>query len=502
MPAPAPRPGPGHALPPPLAAAIVFFASGSVLVLEVVGLRLVAPYVGVTLQTSSAVIGVALAAIAVGAWLGGRVADTVAPRRLLPMTLVLAGTTATVTLPLVRLAGSAMRADDPLSVTVLAFIAVFAPCVFLAAVPPMVVKLQLRELGRTGTVVGQLSGIGTLGAIIATFATGFILLAALPTSAIVLGLGAGIFLVGLALGLTPGAWRRPPAAVLLLGLLSAATAVWVPSPCLVETAYHCGQVLPDPDRSSARRLVLDTVVHSDVDVADPTYLRFGYTQAIASTADVMRPPGEPLEALHLGAGALTLPRYLAATRPGSRSRVVEVDPGVLALDRDKLRLGLVPGVQVDVADARVALSGEPSGSRDLVVGDAFGGLAVPWHLTTREVVAEIARILKPDGVYALNLIDHPPNRFAYAEVATVASVFPQVAVVAAESAIEGRSGGNFVIVASARPLPVAPLRQRLLDRGSDLTVASDGDAGRFAGRAPVLTDDYAPVDQLLTPHPS
>jgi spermidine synthase len=159
-------------------------------------------------------------------------------------------------------------------------------------------------------------------------------------------------------------------------------------------------------------------------------------------------------------------------------------------------------VEVDVLDARVALAGEASGGRDLVIGDAFGGPAVPWHLTTREVVAEVARILRPDGVYAINLIDHPPDRFAYAELATVASVFPNVAVVAAESSIEGRSGGNFVIVASARPLPLDPLRRRLSQRGSPLAVASWAEARPFAGRAPVLTDDYAPVDQLLTPHGS
>jgi MFS family permease len=145
-------------LHPRLAAALVFFASGAVLVIEVVALRLVAPYVGVTLQTSSAVIGVALAAIALGAWTGGRLADLAGPRRLIAPNLVVAGLVTCLTLPLVRLAGPILASSDPLTVTLLAFIAVFAPCVFLAAVPPMVVKLQLRDLHRTGTVVGRLSG--------------------------------------------------------------------------------------------------------------------------------------------------------------------------------------------------------------------------------------------------------------------------------------------------------------------------------------------------------
>jgi MFS family permease len=493
--------GPADAAPlrPRLAAALVFFASGAVLVIEVVGLRLVAPYVGVTLQTSSAVIGLSLAGIALGAWMGGRLADRAGSRRLLPTVLVLGGTVTCVTLPLVRLIGPSLAARDPVSVTLLAFIAVFAPCVFLSSVPPMVVKLQLRDLDRTGTIVGRLSGLGTLGAIIATFLTGFVLLAALPTTAILLGLGGFTVLVGVVLGFSPGSWRRPPAMLVLGGLLGLALPPLVPTPCGVETAYHCATVIPDSQRAAGRYLVMDSLLHSYVDVADPGYLRFPYIQAMASVADVMRSPGQPVRALHLGAGGLTMPRYLAATRPGSQSRVLEIDPGVIALDRAQLALGSVPDLRVDVEDARIGLRGETAGARDLVIGDAFGGLAVPWQLTTREVVSEIARILRPDGIYAVNVIDNPPNRFVHAEAATITAVFPDVAVVADASALSGRTGGNFVILGSARPLPLAALTSRMNDRGTALSIATGAELDRFIAAAAMLTDDHAPVDQLLTP---
>src|SRR2546423_1068095 len=140
------------AYPPRLAAALVFLASGGGLVLEIVSLRLVAPYVGITLQTNTAVIGVALAAIATGAWTGGRLADDANPRRLIPATLVLAGVLTMLTLPLVRVLGPLMQSSDPLTATALAFIGVFGPSAFLASVTPMVGKLQLRDLARTGTV--------------------------------------------------------------------------------------------------------------------------------------------------------------------------------------------------------------------------------------------------------------------------------------------------------------------------------------------------------------
>jgi spermidine synthase len=484
-------------LPPFLAAATVFFATGAVLVLEVAGLRLLAPYVGISLQTSSAVIGLALAAIALGAWTGGRLADDVGPRRLLPSTLVLAGVVTSLTLPLVRFVGPMLQGGDALSITILAFLAVFAPCVFLAAVTPMVVKLQLRDLGRTGTIVGRLSSFGTLGGIIATFVTGFVLLAALPTSVIVVGLGLASIGAGLLLAISGGGWRRPPTAMLVLGVLATLPAAVGPSPCSVETAYHCARVLSDPARPDGRYLILDNLAHSYVDLRDPTYLQFAYVQAIASAADAVRPAGQPISSLFLGAGGLTLPRYLAATRPGSRSRVLEIDGGVLAFDRSQL-LPPAAGVSVDVGDARVNLAREPAGDRDLVVGDAFGGLAVPWHLTTREVVAEIGRALRPDGIYAVNVIDFPPNRFASAELATIASVFTHVGLIATPDAIAGRGGGNFVIVASAAPLPLTAIGRRLGERNASVALASNAQTAAFGTGGLVLTDDRAPVDQLIT----
>jgi len=362
----------------------------------------------------------------------------------------------------------------------------------------MVVKLQLRDLGRTGTVVGRLSGLGTLGGIVATFLTGFVLLAALPSGVIVVGLGALTFLLGAGLGFTRGPWWRPPPTLAVIGLLLTMAPALGPSPCTAETAYHCARLLSDPGRPSARLLVLDNLLQSAVDLADPTYLEFPYVQTIASVADVMRPAGRPVSALHVGAGGLTLPRYLAATRPGSVSRVLEIDGGVIALDRAQLRLRSVPRLEVDVGDARVRLTREPGGGRDLVVGDAFGGLAVPWHLTTRQVVEDVRRSLRPDGVYAVNVIDFPPDRFARAETATIAAVLPQVAVAADPDAVAGRAGGNFVVIASASPLPLAALRARLAVRGTPVTVAAGDDVGRFAAGSPVLTDDYAPVDQLIT----
>ena len=498
-----PVPG-SRALPDWVAAGVTFLASGTVLVLEVVGLRLIAPYVGITLQTSTAVIGFALAAIAIGAWAGGAAADRTDPRRLIAPLLVAGGALVVAVLPLVRFAGALLTGTAAAgNVLLLAAVAVVVPAALLSAVPPMVVALQLGSLAETGSVVGRLSGIGTLGGIVATFATGFVLVAVLPGSVILVATGILVVLAGLALAVllrrrSPGAVARLPAGLLALAVATPVLAAVAPTPCERETAYHCARVETDGD--TGRVLRLDTLRHSYVDLADPRRLEFEYVRAIASVTDVLAPAGQPLSALHLGGGGLTLPRYLADVRPGTVSRVLEVDPGVVELDTDQLGLETSDELQVRVADARVGLQQEPADQRDLVVGDAFGGLSVPWQLTTVEALRLVDDALTGNGVYAVNLIDHPPLSFVRAELATLREVFPEVLLLARAPVLAGEDGGNVVAVASHRVLPVEAIAAAMAARELAWQVAGDAELDEFVGDAAVLTDDFAPVDQLLTPY--
>ncbi|WIM97043.1 fused MFS/spermidine synthase [Actinoplanes oblitus] len=497
---------PPRALPSVLAAALAFGASGAVLVLEIVALRLVGPYVGVTLQVSSSVIGISLAAIAYGAWLGGRLADQYDPRMLLAPALILGAIGTAVTLPLVRWGGELLRGGAAPAVLLLAALAVFLPAFVLSAIPPMVVKLQLSSLREAGTVVGRLSSIGTLGAITATLGTGFVFVAAMPSSAIVLSLAALLALGGLALGWwlrrdethpdLPGS-PRFRAMLATIGLLGAGMGAISPTPCDVETAYHCAHVAADPDRPGGRLLLLNSAPHSYVDLDDPRHLEFEYVQWIGAVADVVRPAGAPIDALHIGGGGFTVPNYLRATRPGSDQLVLELDGELVELDRRELGLVTGPDLRVRVGDARVGVTERPAGAYDLVVGDAFGHQVVPWHLATREMAAEISRTLRPDGVYAQNVIDYPPDLFIPAEVATVAAVFPHVALIAPADALAGDTGSNFVIVASRSPLPLAALGARLARIEEPVEVLTGAALTRYLGDARVLTDDYAPTDQLL-----
>lgn len=478
-------------LHPRLAGALVFYSSGAVLVLEIVGLRLVGPYVGVTLQTSSAVIGVALAAIAYGAWTGGWLADRMDPQKLLGPAMLLASVFTAVTAPLVRYAGEFLRGTGATNVVLLAMLALFLPAALLSAVTPLVIKLQLDDLAVTGRIVGRLSSVGTLGAITATLGTGFVLVRWLASTVIIISIAGITAAVGLWLSFRFGLWvsRRGRVTMVVVGFGAAGLAAVAPTPCDVETAYHCAAVTSDRDRPGGRTLWLNSARHSYVDLDDPKHLEFAYSQWIAAVA-ALKPPAD---ILHLGGGGFTLPRYFADT---ARDQVVlELDPELVELDRKKLGLTTGPALRVRTGDGRALLAREGTDSRDLLIGDAFGHLVVPWHLATVEFTRDIHRVLRADGVYALNVIDGSDRRFVRAEAATVATVFRNVLVVSTPAALGGGGSANFVIVASDAPLDRAAISDGVARAALPGGVV---EAREWAGDAIVLRDDHAPVDQLLS----
>ena len=503
----APEPAAGSAAGPPDAslgertsAALVFGTSAAVLVVEIVALRLLAPYLGLTLETSTLVIGIALAAIAAGSWLGGRAADRFAPRLLLAPAIGISGAAVAVTPFAVRLTGAAA----PGLLVLVSALSILVPGALLAAVTPIVTKLRLTTLEETGSVVGRLSGISTAGAIAGTVVTGFVLISAVPVSVILVGLGVVLLAVAVVLAGWLGGWARSgqtgAAAVLVVGGLGSLA---LGAGCDAETTYHCAVVETDPDLASGRTLVLDGVRNSYVDLADPLHLEFDYVKAAAAAIDARLPAPAPVTAHHLGAGGVTVPRWLAETRPGSRSTVSEIDGGVVQLDREELGLRTGPGtgIEVRVEDARLGLRDIAPSSQDLVVGDAFGGVSVPWHLTTVEALTEIEEVLADGGTYVVNLIDNPPMAFARAEIASMREVFADVVLLSPPATLSQLSGGNVVVVGSASgALDVAALQESLDATDIGWTAVGGAELDAFVGSAPVLTDDYAPVDQLLTPY--
>jgi spermidine synthase len=264
--------------------------------------------------------------------------------------------------------------------------------------------------------------------------------------------------------------------------------------------------MPDTDHPAAYLLTLDQTPQSYVDLDDPTHLEFEYVRRLAHLADLALPDQlrpAPVDALHLGGGALSLPRYLAHTRPGSRQLAVEIDAALTDFVRTHLPLDKRARIRVRAADAREALTTMKPAAWDLVVSDVFAGARTPAHLTTVEYVQLTAHTLRPVGLYAANLADGAPLAFARAQAATVLAVYPHAALIAEPSVLRGRRFGNLVLAASRHPLPLAELTRRTAaDPFPARVVAGDELRQWIAGAAPVTdataTDSPEPPPGAFT----
>nr|WP_202436212.1 fused MFS/spermidine synthase [Streptomyces sp. SID7834] len=250
-------------------------------------------------------------------------------------------------------------------------------------------------------------------------------------------------------------------------------------------------MLPDVDRDRAWLLTVDGSPQSYVDLDEPEHLEFEYVRRLGHVVDRAAAPGAPLDAVHLGGGALTLPRYVAATRPGSRQDVAEADRGLAELVRDHLPLPDGADVTVHGADARAWIEKAPEGSADLLIADVFGGSRVPAHLTSVEYARAAGRVLRGDGVYAANLADGAPFGFLRSQLANFAAVFEDIALIAEPAVLRGRRFGNAVLLASHAPLDVPPLTRLCAADVFPARVEHGAALRRFVGGAKTVRDSEA-----------
>jgi predicted O-methyltransferase YrrM len=259
-------------------------------------------------------------------------------------------------------------------------------------------------------------------------------------------------------------------------------------------------LVPDLDHAGSWLLYLGDAPQSQVDLDNPKFLEFEYIQRIAHLLDTIAPAGAPLRVLHLGGGALTLPRYVAATRPGSSQLVAEYDAALMDLVREHLPLGRARHrIRVRIGDAREVLASVAPGRFDVVISDVFAGARTPPHLTTVECAQLAARALTADGVFIQNVADGPPLGFAKQQVATVASVFPYGLLVAEPAVLRRRRFGNLVLAGSRRPLPAAELSRLAAADPFPARVLDGEDLERFVSGARPATDATAQPSPLPPP---
>jgi spermidine synthase len=265
----------------------------------------------------------------------------------------------------------------------------------------------------------------------------------------------------------------------------------------VPVAGGTAELLADADRDGSWMLLVDGTPQSHVDLDEPAHLEFEYVRRIGHVLDLVADVGAPIDVLHLGGGALTLPRYVAVTRPGSRQRVVEIDQPLTDLVREHLPLPRGARIRVRNDDARAGLAATRDAGAHVVVTDVFAGARTPAHLTTVEFVTEVRRVLRPGGIHVANVADGPPLRFARAQVATLRAVFRHVCLLAEPGTMRGRRFGNLVAVASDAALPLPALTRRCAGDPMPGRVVDGADLDSFAGTARPVHD----ADAVASPEP-
>jgi spermidine synthase len=496
-----------------LYAAGVFVSSALLLVLEIVAARLIAPYVGVSLYTWSAVIGIVLAGLSVGNALGGAWADRRATADAAGVVLIAAGLSALVIPWLLWLTARELQHYELsiLSTSMILVLALFLlPAILIGIVTPLLTTLALGHSRRTGHIVGMMHALGATGSIIGTFAAAWWLIPALGSRNVVLTSGLLLMLGGLVLLRPLASARRAGLSLLVLaGAAGLGLGAWfnpaLASPCDRESSYFCIRTVDEgehPHLGRARSLVLDHLLHGTNVENDGTYLSAPYVQLMQELICRHHHDKASLRAFFVGGGAYTQPRALWLAAMPVDITVAELDPVVTRTAREELFLD-DGDMHVIHGDARAVLARLPEEERfDVIVGDAFHDISVPYHLVTREFAALLRQRLTDDGIYVLNLVDaYPDGRLAAALVKTLGSVFAHVEVWLHEIP-PGAARVTYVVSASNAPTEIVGRGDRLraVTRPARSWTRVTDRLARAAGRPdiPLLTDDNAPVEQLIS----
>ena len=480
---------------------LVFLSGACTMTLELVASRLVAPVLGVSLYTWTSVIGVVLAGISTGSFVGGWMADRWNARALLGPVLITSGIVTFLIVPANPVLGIALPAIKYTLVRVVVPVAILfgIPSFMIGLVSPLVYRICLTDLSRTGVTVGRLAASGSLGSIAGTFATGFYFIPRFGSRMIVFGVAAVLMM----LGILSIQWRRKGMAMtsmLLVVALVAGGLYGLPfglqyfygDDILIESAYYTIRVTTEdrPGGAKLKKLVLDHLIHSATDPSDPDYLWYEYERV---TAWIIKNLGKSdMAALFVGGGGYTLPHWLERNYPKSQVEVVEIDPEVTRVAMKEF----VPASKRIVSyneDGRTALRNLPPEKKyDFIFGDAFNDVSVPYHLTTLEFGTAVRNRLRDNGVYVVNIVDKAGGPFLSALSATLAEVFKHVVILPGSDAAFAGGRSPHLVVASMSEIPVTTWASP-----ADVSFEMKAQAAPPSGL--VLTDDYAPVDFLLLP---
>ncbi|MFC1864704.1 fused MFS/spermidine synthase [Chloroflexota bacterium] len=500
--------------------AIAFISSFCVMVIELIAARILAPYIGVSLYTWTSIIGVILAGIALGNYLGGKLADRY-PSPLVLAAIFFVGALATIDiLPATTVVTSAdwfgnlpVMWNFSLKTTFIFFL----PALILSMVSPMVIKLALADLGQTGGIVGTIYACSTAGAILGTFMTGFFFILWFGTRMIVWLVAAVLVFTGVIAWFSwkvPGRWRLSLKnliiwttiieVVLVSAFLFQFRESWQEN-YTKESNYFAIQVLEGG--ANVKVLCLDRLTQGYSHPEYPTILVYDYIKVFEETVRYVTRENPAPRVLYLGGGAYTFPRYMEAIYPESVNEVVEIDPAVTQVAHEEL--GLSPGTSIKTYnhDARLFLIHRKTGANyDIVIGDVFNDKSIPYHLTTLEFNKLVKANMEGDGIYLINIIDdYEHGRFMPSLIHTLRQTFNYVYLFSTgERWDEVAVIGTFAIVATDHRIDLADYTKFVTEGGDRKLVGYPHDEIKLeeylAARNPILlTDDHSPTDILVAP---
>ncbi len=528
---------------------VVFISSFCILVIEIVAGRIMAPYVGVSLYTWTSIIGVVLAGISIGAYLGGLIADRYPRPSTLGWLLFISGLGAFSISPLTNLVGGAyFQTSLMVRILLVTTIIFFVPSCTLGMISPVVVKLALKNLEKTGNVVGKIYAFSTLGSILGTFATGFFLISWMGTRTILLTMGVILILCAPTFGNFFSRKRALIRFVLILlffFVLFFPLAVWVgnaamdseekviPSSPLEamktlyglafafpkdedtyfykESDYYTIKLKKDHTRSDGaplESLVLDHLVHSYTDLNDPFHLEYEYIQIYEEVVRWQSEKRNPFKALFIGGGGYTFPRFVEAKYPEAEIDVVEIDPEITKVVHQYLGVPKDSRIHSFNEDGRwFVMNHKEKGKYDFIFGDAFNDLSIPYHLTTKEFAMQLKALLRPDGLLLANVIDSfKVGQFMPSYIRTLEEVFGKgnVYLITLTSDFDHMGISTYVVVASPKKLDMDGFAKTIKGKdGKEMTshVMPQERLQQYLQErySIVLSDDYVPVDNLIAP---
>jgi spermidine synthase len=484
--------------------------------------RILAPFVGVSIYTWTSIIGVILAGISIGAYIGGKLADRFPSRKTLGLLLILSGITSLTIIPLTHLVASyQFPVSLMLRIFIVTTIIFFIPSCVLGTISPVVVRLTLKNLENAGNVIGKIYAFSTLGAIIGTFVTGFFLISWMGTQTIVLLVGAILIFIAI----LSGSWLQRKGSVALFVILSvivACPALWAAKGLLhkislgksvyyyyKESDYFTIKLSKTTSSDKKTRLeamILDHLIHSYVDLNNPLHIEYEYERIYSDVLKWKFNENDEFKSLTIGGGGYTFPRYMEITYPKAHIDVVEIDPQVTRVVYECLNMPKNTRITTHNTDGRWYVM-NCKNKYDLVFTDAYNDLSIPYHLTTKEFAVQIKNIMNPNAILMSNIIDNfQKGAFLPSYLKTLREVFGKenVFLISVNPNFKETRISTFIVLASNGSLDISAFDKFIkgeLGHKATAALLPPDQLDNFVNKehSIIITDDHAPIDNLIAP---